>query len=91
MKKQIFVNDAHEYDYELLADNVHALYYSNTSEWIENLRGTICMSIKNDGNGLIIKFNEKNRIDYCESEQLFILLKFINKQAKYEIGIKKPL
>ena len=91
MKKQIFVNDLHEYDYELLADNVHALYYSNTSEWIESLRGTICMSIKNDGDGLIIKFNEKNRIDYCESEQLFILLKLINKQSKYEIGIKQLL
>ena len=91
MKKQIFVNDAHEYDYELLADNVHALYYSNGSEWIENLRGTICMSIKNDGNGLQIDVEEKGRIDYSEAEQLFILLKFINKQSKYEIGIKQPL
>lgn len=58
MKKQIFVNDVHEYDYELLADNVHVLYYSGR-EWSENVKGTICMSIKNDGNGLIIKFNEK--------------------------------
>jgi hypothetical protein len=91
MKKQIFVNDLHEYDYELTANNLHVLYYSNTSEWNDHIKGTICMSIINDGNGLIIEFNEKNRIDYSEAEQLFILLKFINNQAKYEIGIKKLL
>jgi len=91
MKKQIFVNDVHEYDYELTANNVHIIYYSNGSEWNDHIKGTICMSIKDDGNGLIIKFNEKNRIDYSESEQLFILLKLVTQPAKYEIGIKQPL
>lgn len=91
MKQQIFVDDVHEYDYELLADSVHALYYSNGSEWNDHVKGTICMSIKDDGNGLIVKFNEKDRIDYAEAEQLFILLKLINQPAKYEISTKQKL
>lgn len=91
MKQQIFINDVHEYDYEHLADNLHALYYSNGSEWNDHIKGTIAMSIKDDGNGLKIYFEENGRIDYSEAEQLFILLKLINKTEKYEISNKKLL
>lgn len=91
MKKQIFVNDLHDYDYELLADNVHIIYYSNGSQWNEHIKGMVALSIKDDGNGLIVKFNEKGRIDYAEAERLYILLKLINQPAKYEIGIKQLL
>ena len=92
MKQQIFVDDVYEYDYELLADSIHALYYSNGDQWNEHIKGNITMSIKDDGNGLVVKFNEKGRIDYSEAERLFILLKLINKSAtKYEISSKKPL
>lgn len=91
MKQQIFVDDVHEYDYELLADSLHALYYSNGSEWNNHVKGTICMSIKDDGNGLQIDVEEKGRINYSEAEQLFILLKLINQPAKYEISTKQKL
>jgi hypothetical protein len=88
MKKQIFVNDVHDYDYELTDNNVHILYYSNGSQWNNHIKSTICMSIKNDGNGFVVKFNEKGRIDYSEAEQLFILLKLVSQPAKYEIANK---
>jgi len=87
MKQQIFVDDAHEYDYEIL-NNIHVLYYSNGAEWINHKKGMVAMSIKDDGNGLDIFFEELGRIDYSEAERLFILLKLINQPAKYEIGTK---
>ena len=88
MKKQIFVDDIHEYDYELIDDNRHTLYYSNEEQWNDHIKGYVALQIVDDGNGLIIKFNEKNRIDYSEAEQLYILLKLINQPAKYEISTK---
>ncbi len=95
MKQQIFIDDIHEYDYELLEKGnikFHNLYYSNGGEWQEHIKGMIAMSIIDDGNGL--QGNEEqplSRIDYSEAEQLFILLKLINQPAKYEIATKKLL
>ena len=91
MKQQIFIDDIHEYDYELTDDNLHTLYYSNGSEWTEHVKGMIAMSIRDDGNGLEGMDGSSNRINYSEAEQLFILLKLINSPAKYEIGQKKLL
>ena len=94
MKQQIFIDDIHEYDYEFLqTGNVkfHNLYYSNGGEWTEHVKGMVAMSIKDDGNGLEGMEESSNRINYSESEQLFILLKLINSPAKYEIAEKKLL
>lgn len=88
MKQQIFIDDVHEYDYDLIDDNRHTLYYSNASHWSSNVQGYVAMQIVDDGNGLISKFREQNRIDYSEAERLFILLKLIDSKAKYEIGTK---
>jgi len=90
MKKQIFVDDAHDYDYEEV-DGTHTLYYSNGEQWNNFIKGDIAMTIDDDGNGLIVEFNEKFRIDYSEAEKLFILLKLINQPTKYEISTKQPL
>jgi len=90
MKQQIFVDDIHEYDYELIDERLHTLYY-NGVQWSSHVIGKVAMQIKDDGNGLIINFNDKNRIDYSEAEQLFILLKLIDNKAKYEIGTKRLL
>ena len=90
MKQQIFVDDVHEYDYDVVNDNVHVLYFQG-GQWNSNLLGRVAMSIKDDGNGLDIFFEELGRIDYAEAERLFILLKLINQPAKYEIGTKKQL
>lgn len=95
MKQQIFIDDVHEYDYELLVNGnlkLHNLYYSNGGEWTEHVKGMVAMSIRDDGNGLEGMEKElSNRINYSEAEQLFILLKLINSPAKYEIGTKKLL
>jgi len=81
----ILVDKKHEYDYEV-NDNVHTLRYSDNGEW--TYLKEVAMKIVDDGNGLVIKFNEKGRIDYGEAEQLLILLKMINKDTKYEMVTK---
>ena len=91
MKQQIFIDGIHEYDYELIDDNLHALYYSNGGEWTEHVKGMVAMSIRDDGNGLEGMDGSSNRINYSEAEQLFILLKLINSPAKHEIAEKKLL
>ena len=88
MKQQIFIDGIHEYDYELIDDNLHALYYSNGGKWTEYVKGMVAMSIRNDGDGLERMDRLLNRIDYSEAEQLFILLKLITQPAKYEIATK---
>lgn len=90
MKQQIFVDDVHDYDYFKI-DGTHTLYYSNGDQWNNFVKGDPVMCIEDDGNGLIVKFNENSRIDYSEAEHLFILLKLINQPTKYEISSKKPL
>jgi hypothetical protein len=90
MKQQIFVDDVHEYDYDVVDDNIHALYFQG-GQWNSHLLGTVAMAIEDDGNGLQVFFEELGRIDYAEAERLFILLKLINQPAKYEIGTKRTL
>ena len=82
----ILVDGKHEYDYSL-EENVHTLRYSDNGSW--TYPNQVAMQIVDDGNGLIIKFREKNRIDYSEAEQLLILLKLINKDIIYEIVTEK--
>ena len=82
----ILVDGRHEYDYSL-EENVHTLRYSDNGSW--TYPNQVAMQIVDDGNGLIIKFREKNRIDYSEAEQLLILLKLINKDIIYEIVTEK--
>ena len=95
MKQQIFIDDVHEYDYELTDDNLHTLCYSNAGEWQNHVKGMVANTVINDGNGLIIRFDKQNksviRLDYSEAERLFILLKLVIQQSKYEIAQKKLL
>jgi hypothetical protein len=81
----ILVDKKHEYDYEV-NDDVHTLRYSDNVEW--TYPKEVAMQIVDDGNGLVIKFNEKGRIDYSEAEMLLILLKIINRKYKYEMVTK---
>jgi hypothetical protein len=84
----IIVDGRHEYDYSL-EENVHTLRYSDNGSW--TFPKEIAMQIVDDGNGLIIKFSEKGRIDYSEAEKLLILLKIINRDTKYELVTNKEL
>ena len=95
MKKPIFVDEQHEYDYELeLAEEgtLHTLSHSQSNSWNEHVKATMCMQILDDGNGfhMLNKFNKKN-FDYSEAEHLYILLTLCNSPAKYEIATKESL
>lgn len=91
MKQQIFIDDEYQYDYEK-KESTHILYYSNNDYWLNDIRGSVCMEIKDSGDGISIKteFNKK-LIDYSQASELFILLKLINEPSKIEIATKLPL
>ena len=88
MKKQIFVDDEYMYDYGIINDNVHTLYYSNNEFWSDHVREQEAMQIIDDGDGLILPAKLKT-LDYSQAEQMFILLKLINQPAVYEIASKE--
>jgi len=93
MKEQIFIDGEYDYDYAIVDDTKHTLYYSNAEHWSSHVKGQIAFQLEDDGNGfrILTKFSEKNRIDYSESEYLYILLKLANSPRTYEIGTKRPL
>ena len=90
MKQQIFIDDIHEYDYELVG-NQHVLSYSNGEQWTNLYKGVVASTIKDDGNGLILSLYNEEKLDYSEAERLFVLLKLVLEPAKYEIATKKLL
>jgi hypothetical protein len=91
MKKAIFTNEEHSYDYEEVDGN-HILYHSNTEFWNSNVRNKILLSIYDSGNGLEFKFKYTNRkcgkLDYSQCIELEILLRLINKNYEYFIADK---
>lgn len=93
MKQQIFVDGVYDYDYEVVDDNKHTLYYSTGDNWTSYYRGKIALQIEDDGNGFkfLTKFTEKNRMDYSETEHMYILIRLTNCHNNYEIGTKRPL
>ena len=74
MKQQILIDDIHEYDYELINDNLHTLYYKN---------GDIALKVFEDKKR--IQFNIMNVLSYEQSKELSILLKIITNLGKCEI------
>ena len=74
MKQQIFIEDIHEYDYELAEDNFHTLYCKN---------GDIALKVFEDRKR--IQFNIMNILSYEQSKELSILLKIITNLGKCEI------
>jgi hypothetical protein len=93
MKQQIFIDDIHEYDYELI-DDCHTLLY-NGENWNSNMLNSEAICLVDDGNGLVIRFDSLGTnaisIDYDEAERLFLILKLAMQPAKYEIATKKLL
>ena len=92
MKQQIYVNGIYEYDYELIDDNIHndnihTLYYSISEHWTPTIRGQIAFAIEDDGNGfnLLTILTDKKKLDYSESEYLYILLRITHTSNTYEI------
>ena len=92
MKQQIFIDDIHEYDYELVDNNRHTFYYSNGEQWNNSIQEHVSIQVIDTGNDLRVAFeNNKFSLDYAEAERLFILLKLVIQQSKYEIAQKKLL
>ena len=93
MKQQIFIDDIHEYDYELI-DDCHTLLY-NGSDWSSHISNSEAICLVDDGNGLVIRFDSLGTnaisIDYDEAERLFLILKLAMQSVKYEIATKKLL
>lgn len=91
--KQIFLEEEHSYDYELV-DNTHYLHHSKSEIWQSNVRGSKVLSILDDGNCLNIRFHGadklKGRLNYSQSVELEILLRVIN-QGEYFISEKIKL
>ena len=74
MKQQIFVDNVHEYDYELVDGHLHTLYYSN---------GDDALKVFEDRKR--IQFNIMNMLTHEQSKELSILLKIITNLGKCEI------
>ena len=78
--KQVYVEnnmgEGMEYDYDLkYEDGKTVCLYSNNSEWAEHLQGKKAGSIKDVGDGFVIKIGEqKMKLDYADMQVLKILL-----------------
>lgn len=91
MKKQIYLDNTHEYNLDV-QDNLYTLYYSEESQWQSNIKNTIALQIEDDGNGFKIVegvTRNKKRIDYDEASYLYVIFREIYKEYNYEIGIKE--
>jgi len=60
--------------------DIHKLYYdSDDKGWREDLKGKLATQIDNTGNGLKIRQEKKNRLDYSEAAEIqFLLNKIMN-------------
>jgi len=75
--RAIFLDGQHEYNLESKG-NTHTLYFSHSEAWCIDIRGTVALRIKDDGNGFKISKKFK-RMDYSNAFELHILLKHIYK------------
>lgn len=82
-KKEIFVDGEHHYDL-IIEGNKHCLHYSNAEFW--NHKGELILGLKDTGNGykMVKPLRKKNRIDYDEAQELYILLAAV-KESEIEV------
>jgi hypothetical protein len=73
-------NDTLDYDYDIVEnDGILELKYSISSDWSENIIGSICAKLKDDGNGVKIKIGDKKiKLTYNELRELKCLLLYEN-------------
>ena len=94
-REEIYMNGVHEYDYHKLSATetvtVHTLYFSDTSEWDENIRKQVAMQLVDNGNGIeLIGISTKKELQYLEAEQLHILLRLSSENCVYQIAEPAP-
>jgi hypothetical protein len=71
-----------DYDYDIISSELKALImltYSNTSDWSEGIKGSVCAKLEDDGEIVKIKIgNNKIKLSYSELRELKCLLLFEN-------------
>ena len=93
MKQPIFLDGEHDYDL-LIENSKYSLFYSGGSQWSDDTKNELALSILDDGNGLeISKPYNKKSLNYMQASQLYIILRYLEMEQKstYEIGILKSL
>lgn len=87
-KQEIFWNSEYQYDLEI-EDNTYTLWYSNSECWQSETRNTIALQIVNTGNKFEINgLSEFGKLNFSESEELYILLAAV-KESKIEVVTAK--
>lgn len=77
-------NDIHsdnlDYDYDIVEnDGIIELKYSNTSDWSESVKGSVCAKLEDDGDRIKIKIGDKKiKLGYNELRELKCLLLYEN-------------
>jgi hypothetical protein len=85
--KKIVISSDHEYEFDYKGienkDGIikHELYYSKASHWSDHIKGTLAISIIEDGDSLILD-REISKIDYSQANYLKILLNIIFEKEK---------
>lgn len=88
MRQEILWDSEYQYDLEI-EDNVYTLWYSSSECWQQATRNTIALRLINTGNYYqVIGLEKKGRLNYSESEELYILLASV-KDSKIEIVTAK--
>lgn len=85
--QEVFIDGSWDYDL-VIEDNQYKLFYSNADHWTH--KGELVLGLEDDewGYKLIKPLDKKNRIDYSEAEELYILLSCV-KQSKIEVVTAK--
>ena len=75
-------SDNLDYDYDIISSELKAiikLTYSNTSDWSEGIKGSVCAKLEDNGEVVKIKIgNNKIKLSYSELRELKCLLLFEN-------------
>ena len=73
-------SDALDYDYDIIEnDELIELSYSNSSDWSKEVMGITCATLKDCGNGVVIKVGDKKiKVNYNELRELKCLLLYEN-------------
>lgn len=93
--KQVYINHLIEdknftHEFNLIdEDRTSCLFRSNGSDWSEDAKGGLALSLVDNGNGLEIIFEgeKKIKLEYYQVQELFILL--LNAQFEDEIEFRE--
>lgn len=80
--KQVYVNHSlgesnFVHDFNIIdEDDTSYLFRSNGSDWTEDAKEKLAVSLEDNGNGIVIHFEGQRtiKLDYAQAEELFILL-----------------